>query len=966
MTAYQLKPWTQVVTPHQDIRDGKLDNAVFAASLSAVIRQDKNCPKVYKDARSFFEATYLTRELRQLLEDVLKGLSGHGGDRVLQLRTPFGGGKTHSLVSLYHLTQHRDQLTEISQLNTLPNPGEVNVASFIGLDTDVTTGIEVAEGKRVFTPWGYLAWQLEGEKTYQLVEQQDKKRIAPGNDILRQLFADKPTLILIDEFLVYVENAMALQVEDSNLGRQVLTFIQKLTEVVRDLPNAVMVYSLQASVQEAVGNEGLLGVLDKLVSRIDAKKEPVSGDEVMKVVQRRLFDTVGDITTIREIAQQQADLYRKFRLGYAESSREKQEIEEEARLLAERIEASYPFHPDLLDLMYNRWGSLPSYQRTRGALQFLARVIYTLWQNNDPSWLITPATVPLNDSEVKQAFFSQVGERNAYDSVFSADLTGRRAKVKQIDNRIASDSPALTQLKVGTRLATAIMLYSFGAKGGEERGVMEQEVACACLDPQLERMVLTSALKDLRDELLYLHYVGRKYRFETKPNLNKLVAEEENKLTGEEVLNYVRSGLEKMLQGAKGKVIIWSSDSSKIGDRLTQFQVIYLSPDWAEKSPQAISEELMQWVEYRGNDKREYKNALAFVVPNAIQMDKARTASRSIQAIAQLLKDKKKYKFTEEDSEELGIKQKNAETALNSALQRLYEEIILPIPNKDPEVANPLKLERIDLQSQLNTSHKLQERVLEALKNQVFDSVTVNKLVRLTGLSEEKPYIQGKELVAYFFKFPDYPKLLSDQAVKTAILQGIEQGQFGYVPSLTIAQTGFPTLENAELISYQKVIPIDELDLEGYLITPELVETLTSQLNQPEETIETPPPFNDAENSDINPTAEETDNLSDDTPPPAKVVIEETGNSSISRSIVTAIKEGKQPAIAYRLESVIDKAHLFDVIQALQTLSDQADNMNISIKVTATKSEGFDVNWLRNAIEEPLDEQDVKASTRIE
>ncbi len=510
------------------------------------------------------------------------------------------------------------------------------------------------------------------------------------------------------------------------------------------------------------------------------------------------------------------------------------------------------------------------------------------------------------------------------------------------------------------------MLYSFGAKGGEERGVMEQEVACACLDPQLDRMTLTSTLKDLRDDLLYLHYVGRKYRFETKPNLNKLVAEEENKLTGDEVLNYVRAGLEKMLHNPKGKVIIWPSDSSKVGDRLTQFQVIYLSPDWAEKSPQAMSEELMQWVEYRGNDKREYKNALAFVVPNAIQMDKARTASRSIQAIAQLLKEKKKYKFSEEDSEELGIKQKNAETALNSALQRLYEEIILPIPNKDPEVANPLKLERIDLQSQLNTSHKLQERVLEALKNQVFDSVTVNKLVRLTGLSEEKTYLQGKELVAYFFKFPDYPKLLSEKSVKTAILQGIEQGKLGYVPSLTIPQTGLPTLENAELISYQKTIPTDELDLEGYLMTPELVETLKSQLIQPEDTIETPRPSNDTEEVRIEPIEKETDKPSDDTPPPSNVVIEETGNSSISRSIVTAIKEGKQPAKQYRLESVIDKAHLFDVIQALQTLSDQSENMSISIKVTATKSEGFDVNWLRNAIEEPLDEQDVKASTRIE
>ena len=265
MNAYQLKPWTQVVIPHQDIREGNLDNAVFAASLSAVVRDDQNCPQVYKDTRSFFGATYLTRELKQLFVDVLKGLSGQGGDRVLQLRTPFGGGKTHSLVSLYHLTRHREELQGIPELETLPNPGEVQVISFIGLDMDVTTGVEVAGGRRIFTPWGYLAWQIGGESTYQLVAEQDQKRVAPGNDIWRRLFSTQPTLILIDELLVYIENAMGLQVGNSNFGRQVLTFMQKLTEVVRDLPKVVMVYSLQASVQEGVGNEGLLSVLDKLV-----------------------------------------------------------------------------------------------------------------------------------------------------------------------------------------------------------------------------------------------------------------------------------------------------------------------------------------------------------------------------------------------------------------------------------------------------------------------------------------------------------------------------------------------------------------------------------------------------------------------------------------------------------------------------------------------------------------------------
>ena len=379
-SAYQLKPWAQVVTPHSDILGGRLDSSTYAASLSAVVRQDSTCPNVYRDAREFFKATYLTQELRKLLEDVLRGLRGEAGDRVLQLRTPFGGGKTHALVSLYHIALNRDKLLDFPELAILPDPGLVRVAAFIGLDIGASTGIQIENGPRILTPWGYLAWQIGGSNTYALVETEDQQRIAPGNDVLRQVFGDQPILLLMDEFLVYVENAMGLVVGDSTFGRQVLTFVQKLTEVVRDLPKTVLVYSLQASVQEAVGDEGLLNILDKLVSRIDAKKEPVSGDQVMKVVQRRLFANVGDPTVIHEIARQQAELFRKFRESYEDTSRGKQEVQQQAKLLAERIQLSYPFHPDLLDLMYHRWGSLPSYQRTRGALQFLASVVYALRQ----------------------------------------------------------------------------------------------------------------------------------------------------------------------------------------------------------------------------------------------------------------------------------------------------------------------------------------------------------------------------------------------------------------------------------------------------------------------------------------------------------------------------------------------------------------------------------------------------------
>lgn len=963
-SAYQLKPWTQVAIPHQDILDGKLDNSVYAARLGAVVREDLTCPPVYRYAGQFFSATYLTSELKNLLTSVVQRLCGEAGDRVLQLRTPFGGGKTHALISLYHITKNRQDLLQHPDFAKLPNPGIVDVATFIGDDFSATQGTLIPDGPQVLTPWGYLAWQLGGKEAYEVVRADDEQRVAPDNDVWRKIIGDRPALILLDEFSNYVETAFAVKVEDSNLGRQILAFVKRLPDVIAELPKAVLVYSLQASVQEALGNEGLLGTLDKLVARNDAKKEPVSGDEVMKVVQRRLFQRIGDPDAIQEIANQQAELFRKFRESYVETDRGRQEVEQQAGLLAERIQLSYPFHPDLLDLMYHRWGTLPSYQRTRGALQFLASVVHSLWKEEHTSLLISPGDVLFQNEAVRGAFFTQVGERERYSSVIEADLIGRKAKVKTVDNRIAQDSPALSHLKVGSRLASAILMYSFGARDGEDRGALEQEVTASCLTPGLDRNVITATLSDLRENLLYLHYVGKRYRFETKPNLNKLIADEESKVSGDEVLEKIREELAKTIQATNGKVVLWPKDSSAIPDREPQFSVVYLGQEWAEKSSDSILTEIMSWVEQRGNDKREYKNALAFVIPNKAQIDKARKAGRTAEAIASLIKDKAKYKFSPEDLEELSGKRKDAVSDISAAVRRLYDYILLPVPNTDG--TNPIRLETIDLQSQLNTSQNFQDRVLDALKNHVFDSITTSKLMRMSGLEDREPgYLTGDELISYFFRFPTYPKVLGADAIKQAIVKAVQQGLMGYVPYIVIPSNGIPKVENPSLVSFERTIPLSELDSAGYLLAPSWAKQLSAP-PEPAKQIEIGDPS--AENDD-EPSTSFQGNSSTTSPAvdEGKATVEyKSQTSSIERSVLVNIVNGAQPARHYKLEAITDKSKFFELFNVLQSLSDKAEDMTIKIEVRAHTTKEFDRTWISGAIEEPLDELDIKASTRLE
>lgn len=476
-TAYTLRPWTDVVVPHADVRSGHLSQGTFAANLAAVAYRHSEEP-VYADAASFFAATHLTGAMRVLLRDVFGVLAGRGGDRALQLRTPFGGGKTHTLLALLHLARDRTAVAGATDLEGVPDPGPVRVAVLSGEYLDPQRGRKV-DGRTIRTLWGELAYQLGGWDAYDALLVDGEEGTPPGGERLAARLDQGPTLVLLDEVLVYILKGRAIARGDSNAGQQALLFMQNLTEAVNQQREAVMVYSLQASVGEAVQEEGLLQTLEHITARIDARREPVSGDEVLKVVQRRLFESTGEPDVAREVARAYAGLVERELLAGAEADDERREAVDAAQRLERRIEDSYPFHPELIDLMYQRWGSLPSYQRTRGALQFLATVVHALWERRgegEPQGLIAPATWASVMKTCARASSSRSARPTSTRRWVEADFLGAGAGTRIIDERVGSGSPALRRLRVGTRVATSIALLSFGAREGEERGALEREV----------------------------------------------------------------------------------------------------------------------------------------------------------------------------------------------------------------------------------------------------------------------------------------------------------------------------------------------------------------------------------------------------------------------------------------------------------------------------------------------------------
>lgn len=809
--AYALRPWADVVRPHPDVASGDLALGTYAANL-AKVAMTREAEPVYADAEAFFAATYFTPTMVGLLRDVFRALAGQGGDRVVQLKTPFGGGKTHSLLALYHLARSRQAAARVPELDGILDPGNVRVCVLSGEYLDPARGREV-DGRTIRTLWGELAYQLGGWPAYDALLVDGDEGPPPGGEKLGRLLADAgPALVLLDEVLVYAASAKAVTIGSSTLDRQVLLFVQHLTEAVNQARHAALVYSLQASVGEAVGEEALLDQLEKIAGRIDERREPVSGDEVLKVVQRRLFAEAGAEDVRREVGRQYGALLTEQLVAAAETDADRREAAAAGQALERRIVDSYPFHPELLDLMFHRWGSLPSYQRTRGALQFLATVVHALWAGRaerEPQALIGPGDVDLADEGSRMTFLEQVGETEQYRSVVEADFLAADAGTRRVDERLGRDAPGLGRLRVGSRVATTIMLLSFGARQGADRGALEREVIEASLVPGLDRHVLLSALEAMRGEaLLYLHHVAGRYRFEPRPNLNRLIQQEQERVSREDVRERVRERLETALKATgadRRHVVLWPSSPADVPDDGDAFRVVYLPPDW---SPSAVS--LERWVLDGSGGPRVNRNALCLVEPSGDRFDAARAAARRVLAVESLLGQGGKLQLSNEQREELRERLTAAESELRSALGHAYVRVQVPTGLGDN---GELLFSTRELATILAAGRGVHERVREALETHVAVKLFPSKVAAVAALGAEREWRWVKEVTDALPRFLDAPKVWDAQALALGIAEGVQQGTFGYAAGASAAEDRALIMPPPSAVRLRETVPAESIGL---------------------------------------------------------------------------------------------------------------------------------------------------------
>ncbi|MGB9610525.1 MAG: ATP-binding protein, partial [Bryobacteraceae bacterium] len=789
MSTSTLRPWTDTVKLHPDVESGALTEAVFAIDLGAIAAGDPNVPVVNRDPEAFFRATYLTADLRKLLEEVLSSLAGKPGyNRVLKLRTPFGGGKSHTLAALYHAARNRAALDLIPEAKGFPRPGDVAVAVFDGEKFDARDGKEVGPrpaGSRshiIRTMWGWIAWQIDPEKAFPLVAGHDEDRVAPGGDVIRRLLSEgaggRPVLILLDEVLKYMERAAAVSVLDSTLQRQAMDFFQNLTVEVAGSERAALVYSLTWSAREALGNEGLLAAIDKLAARVDRLREPVSGDEVLYVLHRRLLGGAPDPAVALEVATAYQEVITGMKWAQAETTAERQQAQEEGLVLRDRMRAAYPFHPALIDIMRERWTAVDAFQRTRGALRFLASCLHSLKKNGGASALLGAGDVPLKDVDVRVQLLKELGAQNDYDPVITADIEGPNARAKRIDERLARETPALGSVKPATRIATAILLYSFGGlrregSGGEETlppGVTENELLAACVGPDLDNITATAVLAELRNTCLYLHYDGVRYCFKKDPNVTKLIEDAEQTIAREETQargnGPVRSQIKKMLDerlAGHQAAIVWPSKSQDIPDEDPRFLVAYLPLEFAMEGKGEQERQAKEYLAKYGDRPRRFRNGLGLAIPEKKQIEALRRAVRYLLAIERVEARKQQLRLTKEQLDQLKERKRTEEAAAESCFRDLYTAVWLPRV-QDGE----LEIEKVERGGRPLQATGVHERVLELLTSvgtpRLHGSVTPRKIAERVRLGEGDPPVLGirvADVIEAFFRDIAPPRLES-------------------------------------------------------------------------------------------------------------------------------------------------------------------------------------------------------------
>ncbi|MEM2143182.1 MAG: DUF499 domain-containing protein [Candidatus Thorarchaeota archaeon] len=710
MSDSQLKPFHRVAIPHSEIGPGQMNMDHFVADLW-LVSQDRG-PDIYRDPVLFFSRTHITEGLRSIINSVHDRLMGRGGDAIIQIQTPFGGGKTHAMITLYHKAR------------------EWNIKTVV----IVGTALDSQQ-----TLWGTIERHLTGRMIRM------SGLTAPGKDTLRAVIGgNEPVLILIDELLEYMTKAAGVPVGGSDLAAQTLAFMQELTELAVATSGLCVVITVPPSTTEHYDRQAdlLFRRLQKISGRVEKIYTPVCDDEILSLIRRRLFSQVDEdaartiVTEFTKYAEHEGILPTGV----------------QASEYRNRFLKSYPFMPELVDLLYRRWGSLPTFQRARGILRVLSLIMNALWTSDRP--YIGPADTDLSRQDIRQELLKHIGPQ--YDGIIEADITGNDSNARRVDREMGS---SYVGLGLAVRTATTILLHSFSS--GRELGIVSQDIKRCVSFMDHPSAVVSETLKKLKKGLFYLQHSGDTYFFSNQPSINRIILTYKENITDQELRNVEIDLLKRSIGGNQLRTFLWEEDPASIPDT-ADLKLVVLS-----KRDEMVMDSILK---SRGQTPRVYRNTIFFLYPSEDERPALMDNLKHMMACRRLLEDSTQSLSDEQRNsvrEELDRTQRDQ----TDALLRLYRCLSIPVGRgtKEIDLGIPVPGERTGIA----------QRAYERLVEEDHVLVSMSPLVLLKKYLESNEFVNTRQVYESCLRTPGEARPISKSVIEQAVEEGVSRGIFG-------------------------------------------------------------------------------------------------------------------------------------------------------------------------------------------
>lgn len=683
-----LPSWRDVMQPHPDVAEGRYRAAEFAADLAQVSRGEGAIE--YRDPVEFFARTYVTEGMAGLLVESLQRLSGQGGEPVIQLKTAFGGGKTHSMLALYHMVRggipvaHIPNLKPILDrvgLDTLP---KANVAVLVGTSLDPTRKKNPANLPKytVNTIWGEMAYQLVTSAgkpdLYAIIADSDRRGVSPGSEALKTLLNScGPCLILMDELVAYAKKIYGVDGLPAGSYDNFITFIQEITEATRASENSIVVASIPESDIEIGGESGktALETIEHTFGRMESIWKPVAANEGFEVVRRRLFLNCKDPKARDLVCNAFSSMYQENATDFPTEAKEVE--------YRNRMASCYPIHPEIFDRLYGDWATLERFQRTRGVLRLMAAVIHELWMANDSSAMIMPGSIPLNTPNVRDELVRHLPD--TWNSIIDREVDGKDSIPYQKDKSISRYGQKLAARRVARTIMLGSAPSTSALRDQTIRGLETSRIRLGVVQPGESIADFNDALNTLHGALSYLYnnQNGTRFWYDTKPTLRKTSEDRASQVSDADVTIELETRLRKLRRENpfSGLHICPASSNDVPDEQATRLVILRPEDSFRRANGKDSGKALATVAEYlnmRGVSPRVYRNMLAFVAADQNKLRDLQTEVRRFIAWKSIISDKDDLNLDGGQLREADNSLNRSNSAVESRIKETYCWLLVP------------------------------------------------------------------------------------------------------------------------------------------------------------------------------------------------------------------------------------------------------------------------------------------------